>query len=305
MYYNREDLVTDSINSVVEQLNNERELILIDDGSTDGTYEKLKQFSSFNVTVIKKENSGFTNSIIEGINISKGEYIAIHGSGDISLPSRFSLQEKCLDDDSKIGLCATKVETAESKEELNKVYISGSGFVGCATSKLLSSNFIVHGSVMFRKHLYDKVGGYRRAFTFAQDRDLWIRLSRITDFKVIDKVLYKKFKIVEGGVSANPTKIFQQRLFSNFAVALHRHYVSKGVDLEVEYGLIGSMLIHVPFNVDIENLKVYFSISKRFGVEESSRFLQLIRRGYLTSIAYFFTRILVKLGRLSDYQLKK
>ena len=106
--------------------------------------------------------------------------------------------------------------------------------------------------------------------------------------------------MVEGGVSANPAKIFQQRLFSNYAVALHKHCVLTGIDLEAEYGLIGSMLVDVNFNVDIENFKVYFSIAKRFGIKEANPFLQLIRRSYLIHLARFITKVLLKLGRLSD-----
>lgn len=300
VYYNREDLIDESIRSITKQLTPGRELIIIDDGSTDRTYERLCRFTSSNVKVINKKNSGFTDSIRKAIDLCKGEYIAIHGSGDFSLEGRFTEQEKCLDHNPQIGLCSSLVETIHSTEERENKIISGAAFKGAATSILLKKNFIVHGSVMFRKSLYDNVGGYRSSFEFAQDRDLWIRMSRICDFLILDSVLYSKYKMVEGSVSISPEKIFKQRIFSNYAVELHNHFIKHSVDLDFKYGLLGSYLIKPSLMTEIENLKVYLSISKRFGLKESERFLLLIKNPCLLFIIKLISKALYCVGKLRD-----
>lgn len=300
VYFNRENLVDESISSIIEQLTPERELIIIDDGSTDDTYKRLSKFSAPNVRVINKKNTGFTDSIRKAIDLCKGEYVAVHGAGDFSLKGRFSEQEKCLDTKPHIGLCSSLVETIFSKEDLGNRSVSGEGFEGSATSILLNKNFIVHGSVMFRKNLYEKVGGYRHNFQFAQDRDLWIRMSRICDFLVLESVLYRKFKMVEGSVSISPEKIFKQRVYSNYAVELHKYFVKYGIDLDFEYGLLGLYLIKPTFSTEIENLKVFFSMSKKFGLKESERFLLLVKKPYLVFLGKIAAKTLYYAGKLRD-----
>lgn len=286
VYFNREDLVDESIESIIQQLTPERELIIIDDGSTDKTYEKLKLHEKNNVRIIKKENSGFTRSIRDAIDLARGKYVAVHGAGDYSLKGRFDEQEKSLDNNPNVVLCSSLVENVHSKSELNNKSISGDFFEGCATNKLLSKNFIVHGSVMFRKGAYEEVGGYRKSFEFAQDRDLWIRMSRKNDFLVLNKILYRKFKFIENSVSASSEKIFKQRMFSNYAVELHKYYVKYGVDLEEKYGLLGSSLVKNSFKTDLENIKVYISINKRFGRKKAEEFLLLLDNKF----AVFFVK---------------
>lgn len=300
VYYNREDLIDESISSITEQLTPERELIIIDDGSTDRTYERLCKYSSSNVKVINKKNSGFTDSIKKAIDLCKGEYIAVHGSGDFSLEGRFAEQEKCLDLNPQIGLCSSLVETINSKDDQENKIVTGTAFSGSATSTLLKKNFIVHGSVMFRKSLYENVGGYRSSFEFAQDRDLWIRMSRVCDFLILDSVLYSKYKMVEGSVSISPEKIFKQRIFSNYAVELHKHFIKHSVDLDFKYGLLSSYLLKPSLMTQIENIKVYFSISKRFGLQESERFLLLIKNSCLMAIVKFISKALYCVGKLRD-----
>jgi hypothetical protein len=66
-----------------------------------------------------------------------------------------------------------------------------------------------HGSVMFRKSAYDRVGGYRREFYFAQDSDLWLRLAEIGEIAYEPALLYA-YRVTEDCISSQHRKIQNQ-----------------------------------------------------------------------------------------------
>ncbi|MDZ7835004.1 MAG: hypothetical protein U5K84_06360 [Alkalibacterium sp.] len=84
------------------------------------------------------------------------------------------------------------------------------------TSQLLSSNLFTHGEVMYRKSLYEKIGGYREFFMFTQDYDLWLRMSINTSFQIVEEVLYRRY-VLDDGVSGSLEKQTLQRYFGEMA----------------------------------------------------------------------------------------
>ncbi|WP_158967150.1 glycosyltransferase [Paraglaciecola sp. L3A3] len=225
-YYNRQDWVDNTIESLINQTYSNIEIIIFDDASTDDTYEKLHAYAEKDkrIKLIRfAQNKGFVLGMIEAIAMCQGEYIAIQGSGDISFPERIAKQADILAANPKIGLVGS-LRNVVNKSSLDKLYafknnswVEGEAFSGDASKLILKKNLFSHGEVMFRKSVYDKCGGYREIFTFAQDRDLWIRMSKICQFHTIPEVLYERY-FIEGAVSINPEKRLIQRLLSELAV---------------------------------------------------------------------------------------
>lgn len=212
VYYNRETFVEDSINSLLNQTYKNVEIVAVDDGSTDGTYEKLLSFSDPRLKIIRHENQGFVKSVRKAVDIASGEIIAIHGSGDISLPERIEKQVKVLIDNEEIGVVGCYVENIDyitNKSVIHKPRLNPDKNL---TDSLKEKNIFTHGEVMFRKALYDKVGGYREYFKYSQDKDLWLRLSLITKFFIIEEVLYRRYNLRDG-VSRSTDKIVMQNYF--------------------------------------------------------------------------------------------
>src|SRR5690625_1367943 len=111
VFYNRANYVKASIESLLNQTYENIEIIAIDDGSTDNTLEKLKLFESDSrFKVISHSNIGFVRSIKKAIKYSNGEVIAVHGSGDISLPSRIEKQVDILIKKPHIGVVGCEVK---------------------------------------------------------------------------------------------------------------------------------------------------------------------------------------------------
>lgn len=235
VFYNREDLVSESMKSLVEQDYDNFEVIAIDDGSTDGTLSELQKFSSFkNVKVISLENNGFVKAIKHAITISSGEFVAVHGSGDLSHSNRIRLQAKELVDKSNVGLVASRSKFIVVDSNIE--YIKGEPVVRSYEKSLLAKNFFHHGEVMYRRSLYEKVGGYREFFKFAQDMDLWCRMSHHCKFSLLESVLYTRYINQPDSVSENPEKTKLQRKLAKFATHCHKCRIFNGYDPLDKYG---------------------------------------------------------------------
>jgi hypothetical protein len=216
VYYNRGDVVTDSIESLLSQTHRDIEIIAVDDGSTDDTYDRLLAFDDERLTVFRHRNQGFVGSIRKGIDLAKGDVIAIHGSGDISHPERIARQLAVLAERPDIGVVGCYVENRNLLRNTSTLHMPRVG--PDAGRQLAETNFLMHGEVMFRRQVYDAVGGYRPFFRMAQDRDLWLRMSERTGFHIVPEVLYTRFVRLDGVGGGRPDRRAAQVLLSNLAV---------------------------------------------------------------------------------------
>jgi glycosyltransferase involved in cell wall biosynthesis len=214
-YYNRLHGLEESIGSVLAQTYPNFEYIVFDDCSTDGTRERLEAIKDPRLRLIKHEhNIGFTRGIINAVKQANGEFIAVHGAGDISYPTRIEKQvEHMMANPGCVAVGVRVVQenlkTSKVIEFLNPPTISSGG------------NPYTHGEVMFRRAAYVTVGGYREVFSFAQDRDLWLRMSRTGTLDQISETLYRRI-LFEDGVNENPQKRHLQRICSNLASYAHQ-----------------------------------------------------------------------------------
>lgn len=196
--YNGASTLRETLDSIRNQRGVDFEIIVIDDGSTDGTAAILDQFASGDarLRVIHQENQGLTRSLVTGCAAARGRHIARHDAGDLSAPERLLEQRRALDGDERVAFVSCWTEYVGPKGELLYDF-RGSG-------RAVEPQMIIdpraphchidgpthHGSVMFRRDAYELAGGYRPAFRFGQDWDLWYRLAEIGRFQMIGKVLY-------------------------------------------------------------------------------------------------------------------
>ena len=217
-YHNRENDVKESIESLLNQNYNNFIVVAINDGSSDTTLDRLQEIKNDKLIILNKKNSGFVSSIIYAINKVDSEYIAIHGSGDISLPDRIKLQAQVLDDNSNVGVvgCHYKNNDLIRNKSIEFTSLSGLIHKRIMLDHLCVKNPLTHGEVTIRRSVYNKVGGYNPFFTFAQDYELWIRLSQLTDFYIVPEVLYLRY-VRSDGVSGSVNKIAVQQYLASMA----------------------------------------------------------------------------------------
>ncbi|MEK6302306.1 MAG: glycosyltransferase [Acidobacteriota bacterium] len=194
--YNGADHLRETLDSILAQEGVAFELIVVNDGSTDQSAKILDEYASRDerVRVFQQENQGLTKSLIRGCSEARGKYIARHDAGDVSLAGKLAKQLEIIANtpDAAFVSCGTRFVGPEGEYlyDVNRDPTS-------ATERLLTLNLdeiqgpSSHPSAMFSRSLYESIGGYRSAFYFAQDLDLWIRLAERGRHVVMPEVLYQ------------------------------------------------------------------------------------------------------------------
>jgi len=217
--YNDAHQVSGAVDSIRGQTFDNWEFIVIDDGSTDDTAKILARAADDDprIRVVTQPNRGLTLALIRGCQEARGTFIARQDADDYSMPERFENQVALLHSDSEIGFvsCATRYVGPQDEplETLRRPQDSV-----LATRQLLEHRKgpPAHGSVMFRKVLYDQVGGYRPQFYFGQDADLWLRMAERARVAYCDEALYIYRRSV--GAISGALRPIQQR-FGKFGQA--------------------------------------------------------------------------------------
>lgn len=194
--YNGAGVLRDSVQSVLSQENVELEFIIVNDGSNDSSAALLDEFAAKDarVRIIHQGNRGLTRALIHGCAFARGKYVARQDCGDLSLPGRLSEELRAIESHREAALvsCGTRFVGPQG-EPLYEVAISGdeasSGLLTLDPARLRGPSH--HGSTMFRRDLYERVGGYREQFYFAQDLDLWTRIAEHGRHVALPTLLYQ------------------------------------------------------------------------------------------------------------------
>ncbi len=173
--YNNEDTIQDAVNSILEQRFPSFELLVVNDGSSDGTKEKLDSINDPRLTIIDNpENIGLTRSLNIAISLSNGRYIARQDADDVSMPGRLQKQFNHMEDYPDVAVLGTGRATLDERGKmLSSLLLPEEP----TFADLLKSNCFVHGSVMMRKDILIDVGSYNEDFRFTQDYELWLRIA--------------------------------------------------------------------------------------------------------------------------------
>ncbi|WP_375583722.1 glycosyltransferase family 2 protein [Cyclobacterium xiamenense] len=262
VFYNREKFVDFSVTSLIKQSYQNLEIVLCDDGSSDDTLSELKKFEASDprVRVLHHANSGFTNSIRRAVDASNGELVAIHGSGDLSHPERIQKQVEFLAQNPSVGVVGCLFEREDLILRRKEVVGRQKG------GDVLNNICVSHGEVMFRREIYDAVGGYRPFFHFSQDRDLWLRMSLLSKIDFIPEVLYTAYTRSDG-VTGSAYNRAIQLYFAEISKQMYEMRLRNGWDFIDKFG---------------SNAWVFKRRSKRLGKELIKHALWAFRQGKAT-----------------------
>ncbi|MGK7344542.1 MAG: glycosyltransferase [Candidatus Nitrospinota bacterium M3_3B_026] len=187
--YNGERHLREAVESVLGQTFGDFELIVIDDGSTDSTPRILASFDDPRLKIKRQENAGLTKTLNRALSMAKGEYVARQDADDVSAPERFEKQAAFLDANPDITLVGSWMTHIDEDGDVIGVTRLPSDPDRIAAALPISNQFC-HGSIMARRSALESAGGYREAFTYAQDYDLVLRLSERSRLANIPEALY-------------------------------------------------------------------------------------------------------------------
>ena len=178
--YNAASTLQEAVDSILAQSFGDFELIIVDDGSIDGSAELLAAYRDADkrVSVVTQRNVGMVGALNRGLAACGGDYIARMDHDDRAWPDRLAHQIAYLDANPAVVAVGGQVRIIDATGKTRRL---GQYPVGCsAVRNILSvSSPFAHPAVMMRRHGLLSVGGYRSAFEYAEDYDLWLRLSEI------------------------------------------------------------------------------------------------------------------------------
>lgn len=187
--YNGERFIKEAIDSILNQTFSDFEFIIVDDGSTDSTAQRVASYTDDRIIYIKKDsNSGIADSLNIGIAKAKGHYIARMDDDDVALPNRLMLQLEAFDNNDTLIVCGSNVWLQDgAKERVNPETHEA------IQLQMLFENPITHPSVMITKAVLLK-HPYDSEKVPSEDYDLWSRLLFEGEFYNIQQpLLYYRY----------------------------------------------------------------------------------------------------------------
>ena len=209
--------------SILNQTYRDIEIIIVDDGSTDGCGSRLDRMQRLDkrLWVLRNRcNLGLTRSLIRGCSHARGKYIARQDAGDWSREDRIEQQVEMFQRQADAVLVGCHNEFVERHGEVLYTMTYAEEDI---TPHLLSTEESeiqspVHASVMFRRDIYEAVGGYDANLPVAQDFDLWLRMVRRGSAYVVRESLYK-VQVRESSISSYYRD--QQRVLKSMLLDLY------------------------------------------------------------------------------------
>lgn len=292
-WYNRADYIKETLSSLLSQDFDSYEVIIANDGSTDPRVrEILDSYNDARLRVIHKKNEGFTKTINMLMSLAKAPYVAIQGAGEIALKNRVALQYQFLSANPDCGMVgSSSINIIKRPGQLDEVLSENrlrQGYVGsCSSTKRLP---FTHGTVMYNKHAYLSVGGYREVFKYAQDYDLFLRIAERYKCFSLSEVLYVR-NVFMDGVSTSAVKSFEQAMFVNFANRCFRLRGELGIDIIDRYGVMAFAMYQVSFQDAKLVAKTFFKLVYLADAAEARRFIALLGGGMFP----FFLKLFIML----------
>lgn len=226
----------EAIESILAQTYENFELIIINDGSTDDSQVIAEAFAKKDsrIIVINRRNHGLSSSLNYGIQMASGEWIARLDADDIAEPSRFQRQLEVAQTDLSIvvlgsgfsfidengSVTASFPQVDKNRSILNSL-INGKGRV------------FPHSSALFKRRAALQVGGYRPRIRRSQDKDLWLRLSRLGRLESVNDVLVR-IRRHTNQISHEASGYIQ--LVDSQIAAISYFIVNSGLSDPVDYG---------------------------------------------------------------------
>ena len=221
--YNASKSIIRCVDSVFSQTYPVKEVIVIDDGSLDDTYVKLKDYKEkheIDILRIEKQiNNGPSVARNRGIALATGEWIAFLDADDYWLKEKLALQVRCLDHDPDLCVIGCKSKIRRRQTYLVKVTFS----------KLLLKNYFVTSSVLVKRSILP-MNPFDANKHYSEDYKLWLELSYSNKCAVLSEALVvyadNENMFTRNSLSARMWKMEKGEL-DNYKYCLYKGYINR------------------------------------------------------------------------------
>jgi glycosyltransferase involved in cell wall biosynthesis len=226
--YNHSSYVGEAIQSVFQQTYDEVELIVVDDGSTDGSPQEIRNLLDGlpNVEFLAlEENQGNCKAFNQGLKLAQGKYVIDLAADDVLCPERIELGVKALEavgesyavhftDAYFINKKSEMIGSHYPRDNAGKLLIEVPQ--GDVYADLLARYIVCTPTMMMRKSVLDELGGYDELLAY-EDFDFWVRSSRNYNYLYTDAILVKK-RLLNTSLSMTQYTKNSPMLWSTFQV---------------------------------------------------------------------------------------
>ena len=170
--YNRRGFLKEAVLSVLNQEYKDKEVLIVDDGSTDGSRQEIEGLP---VRYIWKENGGISSARNKGIELSKGEYVAFLDVDDLWIKAKLSEQMARMKEQGAFISYTDEIWIRNGKrlnQKLRHRKYSGHIFERCLPLCIISPS-----SVVIEREIFDRVGLFDESLPVCEDYDMWLRIS--------------------------------------------------------------------------------------------------------------------------------
>ncbi len=258
--YNQKRFVREAVESVINQSYSPVQLIVVDDYSTDGGQDEIRelkdQYPQLEVLLLK-ENVGNCRAFNMGLAMANGQYLIDLAADDVLLNDRVKIGVEALEEAGKeFGV---HFSDAIIMDEYGKFLQNHSDRFphhsipqGDTYTEIIKRYFICPPTVMFRKTVMDKLGGYDESLAY-EDFDFWVRSSRFFKYRYSKEVLVKK-RMVKNAQSVNQFKVLNKYSMSTYKVC--EKILSLNRSVKERQALTERILYEIRLNLRLLNFGV-------------------------------------------------
>ena len=189
--YNRKKTLARAIQSVINQSLSPFEILIIDDGSNDGTEEWVKE-NFQNIKYIYQNNRGVSSARNIGIENANGDWVAFLDSDDEWLSNKLHEQVKAIESNPKIKLFHTNEIWVRNGVRVNQMK-KHKKYGGYIFEKCLDMCRVSPSSVLIQKEVFDNIGVFDESLRVCEDYDLWLRITSKYPVVFLDVPLIYKY----------------------------------------------------------------------------------------------------------------
>lgn len=181
--YNRAGVICQTVDNIFQQTYSNFELIIVDDGSTDDTQPKLREYGD-RLRVVTQDNSGPAIARNHGVKVAHGEIIAFQDSDDLWKPNKLERQVRLLEKDRSIPCCLCNIilRVVDGRDftsfDDSLIFPRNEEGIWLNVPEVLATRFVFFNqAVAIRRAAWEKVGGFDESLKYFEDYDLPLRLS--------------------------------------------------------------------------------------------------------------------------------
>jgi alpha-1,3-rhamnosyltransferase len=202
--FNHVKYVVDAINSVVNQTYKNIELIVIDDGSTDGSAEKIAELAvKYGFTFIRQENIGCQRTVIKLVSLASGKYISLFSSDDVYELTKIEKLVQFMESNPQYAMVHSKIRIIDSRGNIQQV-INEPCRSGNVFGELLRADFHINGiSALVKTDVYRNV---IRHNDYVDDLPVWLEIARQSEIGFYNEVT-ARYRIHNNHLTSNASKM--------------------------------------------------------------------------------------------------